>query len=161
MTREQIRATVTRFATTAALAERAGVRRLSRCTPHMATCSRNSSRRWSTSGAMTGAGGWRTEHGLLLDVVRAIRMVVSSSFTVAVQAELPPTFKRGGFDASDGGPGDRDGSSRSGSIWSSSPAAATRAPRWPARPADARTAAREAYFLELAAELARTKPRCR
>ena len=82
---------------------------------------------------------------------------MSPSFAVAVKLNSAD-FQRGGFDADDAAQGDRDARRRSASTWSSSPAAATRARRWrAARPTVAR-AAREAYFLELAAELAKTSP---
>jgi 2,4-dienoyl-CoA reductase-like NADH-dependent reductase (Old Yellow Enzyme family) len=93
---------------------------------------------------------------LLLDVVRAIRSTVSPSFAVAVKLNSAD-FQRGGFDADDArrviamlAQLGVDMVELSGGNYES-PAMAGRA-------ADARTQAREAYFLELATGLATTSP---
>src|SRR6202030_974490 len=93
---------------------------------------------------------------LLQDVVRAIRMVVSPSFGVAVKLNSAD-FQRGGFDADDAGrviamlePLGVDLVELSGGSYES--------PAMAGRPTDGRAAAREAYFLELAAELAKASP---
>jgi 2,4-dienoyl-CoA reductase-like NADH-dependent reductase (Old Yellow Enzyme family) len=93
---------------------------------------------------------------LLLAVVRAIRRVVSPSFAVAVKLNSAD-FQRGGFDADDAArviamlePLGVDLVELSGGSYES--------PAMAGRPADTRTSAREAYFLELAAELATTSP---
>ena len=93
---------------------------------------------------------------LLLDVIRAIRMAVSPSFAVAVKLNSAD-FQRGGFDADDAGrviamlePLGVDLVELSGGSYES--------PAMAGRPTDGRTAGREAYFLELAAELAKTSP---
>jgi 2,4-dienoyl-CoA reductase-like NADH-dependent reductase (Old Yellow Enzyme family) len=96
---------------------------------------------------------------LLLDVVRAIRESVSSSFAVAVKLNSAD-FQRGGFRAEDAArviamlePLGVDLVELSGGSYES--------PAMSGRPADGRTSAREAYFLELAAQLAETSPlRC-
>jgi 2,4-dienoyl-CoA reductase-like NADH-dependent reductase (Old Yellow Enzyme family) len=92
----------------------------------------------------------------LLGVVQAIRRVVSPSFAVAVKLNSAD-FQRGGFDADDAAkviallePLGVDLVELSGGNYES--------PAMTGRPADGRTAAREAYFLELAAELATTSP---
>jgi 2,4-dienoyl-CoA reductase-like NADH-dependent reductase (Old Yellow Enzyme family) len=89
---------------------------------------------------------------LLLDVVRAVRTAVSPSFEVAVKLNSAD-FQRGGFDANDAqgviamlGPVGVDLVELSGGSYES--------PAMSGRPADARTMAREAYFLDLATELA-------
>ena len=93
---------------------------------------------------------------MLLDVVRAIRSSVSSSFAVAVKLNAAD-FQRGGFEADDAQqviamlePLGVDLVELSGGNYES-PAMAGLA-------ADARTEAREAYFLELATDLAKTSP---
>jgi 2,4-dienoyl-CoA reductase-like NADH-dependent reductase (Old Yellow Enzyme family) len=93
---------------------------------------------------------------LLLDVVCAIRSAVTSSFAVAVKLNSAD-FQRGGFDAQDAArviamlePLGVDLVELSGGSYES--------PAMSGRPADGRTAAREAYFLELAAQLSKTTP---
>jgi 2,4-dienoyl-CoA reductase-like NADH-dependent reductase (Old Yellow Enzyme family) len=93
---------------------------------------------------------------MLFDVVLAIRSRVSSSFAVAVKLNSAD-FQRGGFDADDARrviamlePLGVDLVELSGGNYES-PAMAGRA-------AEARTQAREAYFLELATDLAKTSP---
>jgi 2,4-dienoyl-CoA reductase-like NADH-dependent reductase (Old Yellow Enzyme family) len=93
---------------------------------------------------------------LLLEVVEAVRSVVSPSFAVAVKLNSAD-FQRGGFDANDAqqviamlAPLDVDLVELSGGSYES--------PAMSGRPADARTLAREAYFLDLATELAATSP---
>jgi 2,4-dienoyl-CoA reductase-like NADH-dependent reductase (Old Yellow Enzyme family) len=93
---------------------------------------------------------------LLLDVVRAVRASVPESFAVAVKLNSAD-FQRGGFDAGDAAqviamlePLGVDLVELSGGSYES--------PAMSGRPADSRTQAREAYFLELAAQLASTSP---
>jgi 2,4-dienoyl-CoA reductase-like NADH-dependent reductase (Old Yellow Enzyme family) len=155
MTKEQISATVNRFATAAGLAERAGFDGVEVHAAHGYLLSQFLSPLVNKRSDEWG-GELENRARLLLDVVRAIRMVVSSSFTVAVKLNSAD-FQRGGF-----GPGDAerviamleplevDLVELSGGSYES--------PAMTGRPADARTAAREAYFLELAAGLARTSP---
>src|SRR6202035_5679313 len=155
MTKEQIDETTQRFATTAGLAERAGFDGVEVHAAHGYLLSQFLS---PLVNQRSDEWGGRLENRarLLLDVVRAIRMVVSSSFAVAVKLNSAD-FQRGGFDAQDAAqviallePLGVDLVELSGGSYES--------PAMAGRPADTRTAAREAYFLELAAELAKTSP---
>jgi 2,4-dienoyl-CoA reductase-like NADH-dependent reductase (Old Yellow Enzyme family) len=155
MTEEQIHETTRRFATAAALAERAGFDGVEVHAAHGYLLSQflsplvNKRRdRWG--------GSLENRARFLLDVIRSIRTVVSSSFTVAVKLNSAD-FQRGGFDADDAArviamlePLGVDLVELSGGSYES--------PAMSGRPADARTVAREAYFLELAAALAETSP---
>jgi 2,4-dienoyl-CoA reductase-like NADH-dependent reductase (Old Yellow Enzyme family) len=155
MTTDQIGATVKRFATTAGLAERAGFDGVEVHAAHgyllsqfLSPLANKRSDEWG--------GELENRARLLVDVVRAIRTVVSSPFTVAVKLNSAD-FQRGGFGADDAArviamlePLGVDLVELSGGNYES--------PAMTGRPADARTAAREAYFLELAAELAKTSP---
>jgi 2,4-dienoyl-CoA reductase-like NADH-dependent reductase (Old Yellow Enzyme family) len=155
MTESQIRATVERFATTAGLAERAGFDGVEVHAAHGYLLSQ-----FLSPLVNKRSDGWggplENRARLLLGVVRAIRRVVSPSFAVAVKLNSAD-FQRGGFDAEDAArviamlePLGIDLVELSGGSYES--------PAMAGRPADARSAAREAYFLELAAELARTSP---
>jgi 2,4-dienoyl-CoA reductase-like NADH-dependent reductase (Old Yellow Enzyme family) len=155
MTKEQISATVQRFATTAGLAERAGFDGVEVHAAHGYLLSQFLSPLVNKRSDEWG-GGLENRARLLLDVVRAIRIVVSPPFTVAVKLNSAD-FQRGGFDVSDAAkviamlePLGVDLVELSGGSYES--------PAMAGRPADARTVAREAYFLELAAELAKTSP---
>ena len=128
----------------------------SRSTPRTDTCSRNSSRPWSTSGPTKWGGPLENRARLLLEVIRVIRLVVSPSFAVAVKLNSAD-FQRGGFDVDDARrviamlqPLGVDLVELSGGTYES--------PAMSGRPADARTVAREAYFLGLTGQLARTSP---
>src|SRR5258708_3408527 len=155
MTEEQINATVERFATAASLAEQAGFDGVEVHAAHGYLLSQFLSplvnRRTDDWG-----GSLENRARLLLDVVRAIRTAVSSSFTVAVKLNSAD-FQRGGFGAEDAerviamlAPLGVDLVELSGGSYES--------PAMAGRPADAGSVAREAYFLELAAQLARTSP---
>src|ERR1700730_14964329 len=155
MTAEQIEATVQRFAVAAVGAERAGFDGVEVHAAHGYLLSQFLS---PLSNQRTDRGGGSLENRarLLLDVVRAIRSTCSSSFAVAVKLNSAD-FQRGGFDAYDAQqviamlePLGVDLIEVSGANYES-PAMAGRA-------ADARTQAREAYFLELATDLAKTSP---
>jgi 2,4-dienoyl-CoA reductase-like NADH-dependent reductase (Old Yellow Enzyme family) len=155
MTEEQIRATVERFATTAHLAERAGFDGVEIHAAHGYLLSQFLSPLVNKRGDDWG-GQLENRARLLLGVVRAIREVVSPSFAVAVKLNSAD-FQRGGFDADDAAsvitmlePLGVDLVELSGGSYES--------PAMAGRPTEGRTAAREAYFLELAAELARTSP---
>jgi 2,4-dienoyl-CoA reductase-like NADH-dependent reductase (Old Yellow Enzyme family) len=155
MTTEQIDATVSRFAKTAGLAERAGFDGVEVHAAHGYLLSQFLSPLVNKRSDEWG-GGLDNRARLLLDVVRAIRTVVSSSFTVAVKLNSAD-FQRGGFDVEDAAkviamlePLGVDLVELSGGSYES--------PAMAGRPADARTEAREAYFLELAGELAETSP---
>jgi 2,4-dienoyl-CoA reductase-like NADH-dependent reductase (Old Yellow Enzyme family) len=155
MTEEQLGATVQRFATAARLAERAGFDGVEVHAAHGYLISQFLS---PLANRRSDDWGGRLENRarLLLDVVRAVRMVVSSSFAVAVKLNSAD-FQRGGFDADDAArviamlePLGVDLVELSGGSYES--------PAMTGRPAGGRTAAREAYFLELAADLAKTSP---
>ncbi len=153
MTPEQISATVRRFATTARLAERAGFDGVEVHAAHGYLISQFLSPLVNKRGDRWG-GSLENRARLLLDVTRAIREAVSPSFAVAVKLNSAD-FQRGGFDELDAArviamlePLGVDLVELSGGSYES--------PAMSGRPADGRTAAREAYFLELAAKLAKT-----
>jgi 2,4-dienoyl-CoA reductase-like NADH-dependent reductase (Old Yellow Enzyme family) len=155
MTGRQISATVERFATTARLAEQAGFDGVEVHAAHGYLLSQFLSPLVNKRSDEWG-GSLENRARLLFDVVRRIRMVVSPSFAVAVKLNSAD-FQRGGFDADDAAnviamldPLGVDLVELSGGSYES--------PAMAGRPKDARTAAREAYFLELAAELAKTSP---
>jgi 2,4-dienoyl-CoA reductase-like NADH-dependent reductase (Old Yellow Enzyme family) len=155
MTEEQIGATVERFAATASLAERAGFDGVEVHAAHGYLISQFLSPLVNRRDDEWG-GGLENRARLLLDVVRAIREAVCSSFGVAVKLNSAD-FQRGGFDAEDAArviamlePLGVDLVELSGGSYES--------PAMSGRPADGRTAAREAYFLELAAQLAKRSP---
>ena len=155
MTKEQIVATVERFAAAAKLAEQAGFDGVEVHAAHGYLISQFLSPLVNRRDDQWG-GPLENRARLLLDVIRAIRMVVSPSFAVAVKLNSAD-FQRGGFDA-DGArqviamlePLGVDLVELSGGSYES--------PAMAGRPTDGRAAAREAYFLELAAELAKTSP---
>jgi 2,4-dienoyl-CoA reductase-like NADH-dependent reductase (Old Yellow Enzyme family) len=155
MSPEQIRSTIDRFATTAALAERAGFDGVEVHAAHgYLLCQFLSplvNRREDEWG-----GSLENRAQMLLDVVRAIRAAVSSSFAVAVKLNSAD-FQRGGLDVEDAEkviamlePLGVDLVELSGGSYES--------PAMAGRPADSPTTAREAYFLDLASELARNSP---
>ena len=155
MTADQIRATVERFAATARLAERAGFDGVEVHAAHGYLLSQFLSPLVNQRTDEWG-GALANRARLLLDVVVAIRETVSPGFAVAVKLNSAD-FQRGGFDADDAArvivmlqPLGVDLVELSGGSYES--------PAMAGRPADGRTAAREAYFLELAAKLARTSP---
>jgi 2,4-dienoyl-CoA reductase-like NADH-dependent reductase (Old Yellow Enzyme family) len=155
MTPEQIYATVQRFALAAVGAERAGFDGVEVHAAHgyllsqfLSPLSNQRTDQWG--------GSLENRARLLLDVVRAVRSAVSSSFAVAVKLNSAD-FQRGGFDADDARrvitmlePLGVDLVELSGGSYES--------PAMTGRAADSRTQAREAYFLELATELATTSP---
>jgi 2,4-dienoyl-CoA reductase-like NADH-dependent reductase (Old Yellow Enzyme family) len=153
MTAAQISATVQRFATAAGLAERAGFDGVEVHAAHGYLLSQFLSPLVNRRSDDWG-GSLQNRARLLLDVVRAIRLAVSPSFTVAVKLNSAD-FQRGGFDADDAErviamlePLGVDLVELSGGSYES--------PAMSGRPVDDRTVAREAYFLELAARLAAT-----
>jgi 2,4-dienoyl-CoA reductase-like NADH-dependent reductase (Old Yellow Enzyme family) len=155
MTAEQIRTTVSRFATTAGLAERAGFDGVEVHAAHGYLLSQFLSPLVNQRSDAWG-GPLENRARMLLDVVRAIRSAVSPVFTVAVKLNSAD-FQRGGFDVDDAAkvigmlePLGADLVELSGGSYES--------PAMAGRPADTRTAAREAYFLELAAQLAKGSP---
>jgi 2,4-dienoyl-CoA reductase-like NADH-dependent reductase (Old Yellow Enzyme family) len=155
MTEEQIGTTVERFATTASRAEHAGFDGVEVHAAHGYLISQFLSPLVNKRSDDWG-GSLENRARLLLDVVRAIREAVSPSFAVAVKLNSAD-FQRGGFAAEDSArviamlePLGVDLVELSGGSYES--------PAMSGRPADGRTAAREAYFLELAAQLAKTSP---
>ncbi len=155
MSDAQIRETVERFATTARLAERAGFDGVEVHGAHGYLLSQFLSPLVNKRSDQWG-GGLENRARFLVDVVRAVRRAVSPAFAVAVKLNSAD-FQRGGFDTDDAArviamlePLGVDLVELSGGTYES--------PAMSGRPADARTSAREAYFLELAAELAKSSP---
>ncbi|MCD0448871.1 NADH:flavin oxidoreductase/NADH oxidase family protein [Actinocorallia sp. API 0066] len=155
MTAEQIAATITRFAVTARRAEQAGFDGVEIHAAHGYLLSQFLS---PLVNRRTDAWGGSLENRarMLLDVVRAVRAAVSPGFAVAVKLNSAD-FQRGGFDANDARqvitwlePLGVDLVELSGGSYES--------PAMTGRPADARTQAREAYFLDLAKDLVGTSP---
>jgi 2,4-dienoyl-CoA reductase-like NADH-dependent reductase (Old Yellow Enzyme family) len=91
---------------------------------------------------------------MLLDVVAAVRASVSPAFAVAVKLNSAD-FQRGGFDATDAGKV-IDMLEQLGVDLVELSGGSYESPAMSGRPADSRTLAREAYFLDLATELAAT-----
>ncbi|MFF3071208.1 NADH:flavin oxidoreductase/NADH oxidase family protein [Kitasatospora sp. NPDC057904] len=155
MTPEQIATTVERFATTARRAAEAGFDGVEIHAAHGYLLSQFLSPLVNTR---TDAWGGPLEHRarMLLDVVLAVRAAVPPRFAVAVKLNSAD-FQRGGFDLDDArqviamlAPLGVDLVELSGGSYES--------PAMTGRPADDRTRAREAYFLDLAADLVRTSP---
>ena len=155
MTQQQIGATIARFVTTAARAEEAGFDGVEVHAAHGYLLSQFLSPLVNTRTDEWG-GSLENRARLLLEIVRQIRLAVSPEFAVAVKLNSAD-FQRGGFDADDAvrviamlEPLGVDVVELSGGSYES--------PAMTGRPTDDRTAAREAYFLELATDLARTSP---
>ncbi|KHO22972.1 NADH:flavin oxidoreductase/NADH oxidase family protein [Mycolicibacterium setense] len=155
MTAEHIADTITRFATTARRAEMAGFDGVEVHAAHGYLLSQFLSPLVNTRTDEWG-GSLENRARLLLEIVRAVRAGVAPSFSVAVKLNSAD-FQRGGFDADDArkvidmlAPLGVDLVELSGGSYES--------PAMTGRPADDRTASREAYFLELAAELAVSSP---
>ncbi|MFE4923219.1 NADH:flavin oxidoreductase/NADH oxidase family protein [Streptomyces sp. NPDC056661] len=155
MTPAQIEATVTRFAVTAHRAEKAGFDGVEVHAAHGYLLSQFLSPLVNKRTDQWG-GSLENRARMLLDVVRAVRAAVSPSFAVAVKLNSAD-FQRGGFDADDARqvietlePLGVDLVELSGGSYES--------PAMTGRSADARTQAREAYFLDLAKDLVRTSP---
>ncbi|NDK23455.1 NADH:flavin oxidoreductase/NADH oxidase family protein [Streptomyces sp. TR1341] len=155
MTPEQIRATVNRYAVTARRAEQAGFDGVEVHAAHGYLLSQFLSPLVNKRTDQWG-GPLENRARMLLDVVRAVRAAVSPSFAVAVKLNSAD-FQRGGFDADDArqviemlAPLGVDLVELSGGSYES--------PAMSGRPADARTQAREAYFLDLAKDLVTTSP---
>jgi 2,4-dienoyl-CoA reductase-like NADH-dependent reductase (Old Yellow Enzyme family) len=155
MTPEQIEETVRRFAVTAERAEQAGFDGVEIHGAHGYLLSQFLSPLVNQRTDDWG-GSLQNRARFLLDVVRAIRATVSPSFAVAVKLNSAD-FQRGGFDTNDARrviamlePLGVDLVELSGGSYES--------PAMSGRPADTRTQAREAYFLELAMELVQTSP---
>ncbi len=155
MTAAQIAETIERFAVTARRAEDAGFDGVEIHAAHgyllsqfLSPLANQRSDRWG--------GSLENRARLLLEVVRAVKAAVAPGFAVAVKLNSAD-FQRGGFDAADArcvidmlAPLGVDLVELSGGSYES--------PAMSGRSADPRTVAREAYFLELARELAQTSP---
>ncbi|MBT1098131.1 NADH:flavin oxidoreductase/NADH oxidase family protein [Streptomyces sp. Tu102] len=155
MTQEQIDATVARFRTTAVLAERAGFDGVQIHAAHGYLLSQFLSPLVNRRGDAWG-GSLEDRARMLLDVVREVRAAVAPSFAVAVKLNSAD-FQRGGFEVDDARrviamlePLGVDLVELSGGSYES--------PAMSGHATDARTRAREAYFLELAKELAADSP---
>ncbi|WP_295624003.1 NADH:flavin oxidoreductase/NADH oxidase family protein [uncultured Corynebacterium sp.] len=155
MTEAQIRETIARFATTARLAQESGFDGVEVHAAHGYLLSQFlsplSNRRTDEWG-----GSLDNRARLLLDVVRAVRAEVAPEFAVAVKLNSAD-FQRGGFDSDDARrviamlePLGVDLVELSGGSYES--------PAMTGQSGDERTRSREAYFLELATELAETSP---
>lgn len=161
MTGAQISDTIERFVTTAVRAEEAGFDGVEVHAAHGYLLSQFLSPLVNTRTDEWG-GPLENRARLLVEVVRRIRLAVSPRFAVAVKLNSAD-FQRGGFDSDDAlrviamlQPFGVDLVELSGGSYES-PAMTglDRAKRQGrALPTDTRTAAREAYFLELATELA-------
>ncbi|WP_422934260.1 NADH:flavin oxidoreductase/NADH oxidase family protein [Sinomonas sp. P47F7] len=155
MTSAQIAETVERFAVTARLAEEAGFDGVEIHAAHGYLLSQFLS---PLANQRTDPWGGSLENRarLLLDVVRAVRAAVAPAFAVAVKLNSAD-FQRGGFDADDAAtvirmltPLGVDLVELSGGSYE--------APAMTGQAKDSRTQAREAYFLTLAEDLAKTSP---
>ncbi|MEU2438352.1 NADH:flavin oxidoreductase/NADH oxidase family protein [Streptomyces rubradiris] len=155
MTPQQIDDTVTRFAVTARRAEKAGFDGVEIHAAHGYLLSQFLSPLVNKRTDQWG-GSLENRARMLLDIVRAVRACVSPSFAVAVKLNSAD-FQRGGFDADDArqvigmlDPLGVDLVELSGGSYES--------PAMTGRPADERTRAREAYFLDLAKDLVTSSP---
>ncbi|MFD5359164.1 NADH:flavin oxidoreductase/NADH oxidase family protein [Streptomyces tendae] len=155
MTPQQIEETVARYAVTARRAEQSGFDGVEVHAAHGYLLSQFLSPLINKRTDQWG-GSLENRARLLLDIVRTVRAAVSPSFAVAVKLNSAD-FQRGGFDADDARqviemlePLGVDLVELSGGSYES--------PAMTGRPADARTQAREAYFLDLARDLVKTSP---
>lgn len=155
MTPKQIEDTVTRYAVTAHRAEKAGFDGVEIHAAHGYLLSQFLSPLVNKRTDQWG-GSLENRARMLLDIVRKVRASVSPSFAVAVKLNSAD-FQRGGFDADDArqviemlAPLGVDLVELSGGSYES--------PAMTGRPADDRTQAREAYFLDLATDLVKTSP---
>ncbi|OIN47415.1 NADH:flavin oxidoreductase/NADH oxidase family protein [Pseudomonas costantinii] len=151
MTEGDIQSVITRFATSARLAEKAGFTGVQIHAAHgyllsqfLSPLSNKRTDRWG--------GALENRARLLLEVIKAVRASVSPSFCVAVKLNSAD-FQRGGFDAAD--------ARAVVELLNSLPidllelsGGSYEAPAMQGEARDGRTLAREAYFLEMASELA-------
>ncbi|MBC3302662.1 NADH:flavin oxidoreductase/NADH oxidase family protein [Pseudomonas sp. SWRI18] len=151
MSEDQIQDVIQRFATSARLAEKAGFTGVQIHGAHgyllsqfLSPLSNQRTDRWG--------GPLENRARLLLEVIHAVRAVVSPSFCVAVKLNSAD-FQRGGFDEADArrvvemlNPLPIDLLELSGGSYE--------APAMQGEARDGRTLAREAYFLEFAAQMA-------
>ncbi|MEV5666684.1 NADH:flavin oxidoreductase/NADH oxidase family protein [Streptomyces flaveolus] len=155
MTPQQIDETVARYAVTARRAEQAGFDGVEIHAAHGYLLSQFLSPLVNKRTDQWG-GSLENRARMLLDIVRAVRATVSPAFAVAVKLNSAD-FQRGGFDADDArqviemlAPLGVDLVELSGGSYES--------PAMTGRSTDARTQAREAYFLDLAKDLVTTSP---
>lgn len=153
MTEDQIEQTITRFATTSRRAAEAGFDGIEIHAAHgyllsqfLSPLTNRRTDRWG--------GTLANRARLLLDIVRTVRAEVAPEFAVTVKLNSAD-FQRGGFDADDAesviamlAPLGVDVVELSGGSYES--------PAMTGQSGDNRTRAREAYFLTLAEELAKT-----
>ncbi|WP_421553561.1 NADH:flavin oxidoreductase/NADH oxidase family protein [Pseudomonas yamanorum] len=151
MTEDDIQDVILRFATSARLAEKAGFSGAQIHAAHgyllsqfLSPLSNQRTDRWG--------GSVENRARLLLEVVKAVRAAVSPDFCVAVKLNSAD-FQRGGFDATDAravvellNPLAIDLLELSGGSYE--------APAMQGEARDGRTLAREAYFIEMASDLA-------
>lgn len=151
MSEDDIQDVIQRFATSAALAEKAGFTGVEIHAAHgylisqfLSPLSNRRADRWG--------GSLENRARLLIEVVNAVRAAVTADFCVAVKLNSAD-FQRGGFDADDArqvidllNPLAIDLLELSGGSYE--------APAMQGEARDGRTLAREAYFLEMAGELA-------
>ncbi|MFP3680544.1 NADH:flavin oxidoreductase/NADH oxidase family protein [Pseudomonas sp. SIMBA_041] len=150
MSEDDIAQVIARFATSAALAEKAGFTGVQVHAAHgylisqfLSPLTNHRTDRWG--------GSLENRARLLLDVVRAVRRAVSPQFCVSVKLNSAD-FQRGGFDADD---------ACQVIVWLNEQridllelsGGSYEAPAMQGEARDGRTLAREAYFLEMAAEL--------
>lgn len=152
MTEDDIQDVITRFATSARLAEKAGFSGAQIHAAHgyllsqfLSPLSNQRTDRWG--------GSLENRARLLLEVIKAVRAAVSADFCVAVKLNSAD-FQRGGFDAADAhavvellNPLAIDLLELSGGSYE--------APAMQGEARDGRTLAREAYFIEMASDLAK------
>ena len=152
MTEDDIQDVILRFATSARLAEKAGFSGAQIHAAHgyllsqfLSPLSNQRTDRWG--------GSVENRARLLLEVVKAVRAAVSPDFCVAVKLNSAD-FQRGGFDATDAravvellNPLAIDLLELSGGSYE--------APAMQGEARDGRTLAREAYFIEMASDLAK------
>lgn len=152
MTEDDIQDVITRFATSARLAEKAGFSGAQIHAAHgyllsqfLSPLSNQRTDRWGAS--------VENRARLLLEVIKAVRAAVSPGFCVAVKLNSAD-FQRGGFDAADAravvellNPLAIDLLELSGGSYE--------APAMQGEARDGRTLAREAYFIEMASDLAK------
>lgn len=155
MTAEQIEATIGRFATTARRAGEAGFDGVEIHAAHGYLLSQFLSplanRREDSWG-----GSLENRARLLVDIVDAVRAEVAPAFAVAVKLNSAD-FQRGGFEMEDAAKVIEMLASRGVDLVELS-GGTYESPAMTGQSTDARTQAREAYFLSLAEDLAKTSP---
>jgi 2,4-dienoyl-CoA reductase-like NADH-dependent reductase (Old Yellow Enzyme family) len=152
LTESEIRQTVQRFADTAQLAEEAGFTGVQIHAAHGYLVSQFLSPLANRRTDQWG-GSLENRARLLLEIVREVRAAVAPGFCVAVKLNSAD-FQRGGFDAADAKAVVEMLNSRNVDLVELS-GGNYEAPAMQGQTRDGRTLAREAYFLEFAADIAR------